>query len=513
MPSFMALLDRFETNVAKITEASSHPAAPAGPFSVSMSRPFPANVRDANPGERELFKYVGPKHTSTTAHAPPASANQTLFEVTSVQPVTPLRNRSANASSTVEPDVLLRAALKLVDGYQPMPRKREFIIQLMDQYELSRQTNEELDELLLDMPEPEPAPQDVGLDDLDTEPSIEDLFKEETARVKQLESKKMKLQKLKFAKEKRAQQAVEANRPSTPPAPKLLSSYQPRRTPIAKPFSSEVLKDQIGAPTTPRAAQWQTPTITRFLAASQKRTPKEVFVPSLLDNEEPVQSGLVKDAPPDQDSGDVTIEEEKDGKGDDDEDPTVFLRSHRKDEPLVNRVEKMEVERDLYDEDEQEADGEADVTINDKADEKIDEPLITMQMETILNKLWISFGDILRQSSLAPESGEPLPPRDTFDLLTSLAQLELPPPPISSSSIASSSTPAHPLTPQGVLLAHVFLALLEAEDHALPMSEIKSRLSLISGGEDQGIKAVYWGVGKRGLMIKRGGGEAKVAFA
>lgn len=69
------------------------------------------------------------------------------------------------------------------------------------------------------------------------------------------------------------------------------------------------------------------------------------------------------------------------------------------------------------------------------------------------------------------------------------------------------------MTAQGILLAHVFLCLLEAEAHSLTMSAIKAKLAEVPGGQEAGVKVIYYAVGKRGLAIKRAGGEARVEFA
>lgn len=69
------------------------------------------------------------------------------------------------------------------------------------------------------------------------------------------------------------------------------------------------------------------------------------------------------------------------------------------------------------------------------------------------------------------------------------------------------------MTPQGILLAHVFLRLLAADGHSLTMSAMKAALAQVAGGEEGGVKCIYYAVGKRGLAIKRGGGEARVEFA
>lgn len=63
------------------------------------------------------------------------------------------------------------------------------------------------------------------------------------------------------------------------------------------------------------------------------------------------------------------------------------------------------------------------------------------------------------------------------------------------------------------MLSHVFLRLLDAPYHSLTMSEMKAELAKVPGGEEGGVKCIYFAVGKRGLAIKRGGGEARVVFA
>lgn len=45
------------------------------------------------------------------------------------------------------------------------------------------------------------------------------------------------------------------------------------------------------------------------------------------------------------------------------------------------------------------------------------------------------------------------------------------------------------------------------------MSAMKAALALVPGGDEGGVKCIYYAVGKRGLAIKRGGGEARVEFA
>ena len=101
----------------------------------------------------------------------------------------------------------------------------------------------------------------------------------------------------------------------------------------------------------------------------------------------------------------------------------------------------------------------------------------------------------------------------TSDAITALSVLPPPAAPTSITSTTSSSTPAFPVTPQGILLAHVFLRLLDAEAHSLTMSAMKAALARVPGGEEGGVKSIYYAVGKRGLAIKRGGGEARVEFA
>ncbi|KAL7409132.1 hypothetical protein BDY24DRAFT_404328 [Mrakia frigida] len=156
---------------------------------------------------------------------------------------------------------------------------------------------------------------------------------------------------------------------------------------------------------------------------------------------------------------------------------------------------------------------------------------LTKEVISILENLWHTFPEILRQSPGAPLEAF-LSPAETLTLLQTLSSLPPPPPPSSSSlSLASTSTPQHPPTTQGVLLAHLFLLLLASKEtsYTLTMGQVKrgvvervkEGLSKNAGGaagavevEEGGVtKVVYWGVGKRGLVIKRGGGEAKVGFA
>lgn len=91
--------------------------------------------------------------------------------------------------------------------------------------------------------------------------------------------------------------------------------------------------------------------------------------------------------------------------------------------------------------------------------------------------------------------------------------------PSSSISLASTSAPVYPITVQGILLAHLIRLLLlstmgDDNQFALPMGEVKRRIAAAVGTDEGAVtKAIFWGVGKRGLAIKRGGGEAKVVFA
>ncbi|KAL7409131.1 hypothetical protein BDY24DRAFT_240555 [Mrakia frigida] len=133
--SFMDNVDRLELSLIRVKEVSSKTASPSGPFTMSFSSPFSSIIREAEPGEREIFRYVGPKSTPQQTHAPPSSSHQALFELNPPKPSTPLRPSTTSRGVVTDPEILLGAALKLVDGYRPMPRKRKLIVSLFEKYE------------------------------------------------------------------------------------------------------------------------------------------------------------------------------------------------------------------------------------------------------------------------------------------------------------------------------------------------------------------------------------------
>lgn len=46
-------------HLARTLSYQSHAANPIGPFTTSLEQPFGSILRDAEPGEREMFRYVG----------------------------------------------------------------------------------------------------------------------------------------------------------------------------------------------------------------------------------------------------------------------------------------------------------------------------------------------------------------------------------------------------------------------------------------------------------------------
>jgi hypothetical protein len=122
----------------------------------------------------------------------------------------------------------------------------------------------------------------------------------------------------------------------------------------------------------------------------------------------------------------------------------------------------------------------------------------------------ISHHELRRQCTFPPPPRGCCTETSTSAHLQSISTLSLNPPSPSISSV-SSTTPNQP-TQQGILTAHLILALLSSQNNGrLNLKAVKAMLTEKGAGAS-GSRIVYGSVAKKLVRIERGGGEQIVMF-
>ena len=111
-------LDRLTLASSRISEACTDPHSQTGPFTRGLlySRDPQSTIRDLLPGETGLFTFVHPD-IAVPGGAKGVGAGVDEIQRKEVVSATPLKKRrtDASASNAAEPEVLLQAAIKLLD--------------------------------------------------------------------------------------------------------------------------------------------------------------------------------------------------------------------------------------------------------------------------------------------------------------------------------------------------------------------------------------------------------------
>ncbi|WVN86329.1 uncharacterized protein L203_101492 [Cryptococcus depauperatus CBS 7841] len=586
MPSLQQALESLSEQSAQIAYLSSLNSRPPGLFTSAILYLPPSEapylpkgnvlhlVRDASESEKRLFKFVG------ESDGPKGNKRVEKREGEIVTPMRYLRQRGRECKD--ETDLLLRAVLKMNDDYFPRPRARALIQNLMDQHQKNQERIAELEHRIAEANQPftkpsppSPSPQEkIGQEsELEAQRLIPGgMIKAEDVALRASKTRLAALKSVELSKP--GNQIIDPLEMAAPPPGRNIPfspPFQPSQPLPPTPTSNFVQPSQAKTPAR------QLPNVTNSLVNATPRhnierldridrfSPLKLITPragsgigggifgrsrgslkgSILNK--PIETPRTLEKVPSVEETRRYVQLEP---GEDVEEADETVRLAR--EPLlknlstvihgsvssrspVNSEPPSERTNPPHPETTRAApppplslqpEAEPQALIPSEMAENID--VNCESVKAGLRKIWSTMSDIMRQGVSDGESFESEDAFSSVQHLGHLSRSELPPPqsPSASSTLSSLNGQAStkPITPEIILSAHMFLAILQTSSSAdkspgVDMNDMKEKLNGIAlargwtGTAQMATKVIYAAVGKRVVTIDRkGGGLGRVKF-
>ncbi|ORX38377.1 hypothetical protein BD324DRAFT_649749 [Kockovaella imperatae] len=453
MPSLADSLAALSEHSKQISEACSHNTEPHGPFvQVQLYTSLFSLIRDASHKEVRLFKFVGEEGNGGRR-----------IERRDGPLVTPLKK--ANKAEGVENlEAMLRAALKLVEDYGPMPRARSHIKDLIRTHDQHVDRMMELEELIELARQPRKvAPPPTSSPKGKAKVDIDEIIRAEEEALKALENSVASL---------RIQSRRSVSPEKVSPIAKAPRISVAVHTPGKTPTSSHQISNSLVSATPRRGAQ-----PSRFSPLKLLTTPKvqkgrkSIFGRAGIRAPSGSAYTIPQIAP--------AVEEEEEGN------ETIRLASREeppspKPSPFKTPAKSSKVDYE------------------------------SQFVREGINKIQSTMPELLK------DVDDPDAAIQQLGLLSE-SNPDAPPSPTSSASAPSQTTR---LTPQTIMLAQFYLILLQSPDGTAVMNEVKEALTSIAqsrgwtDGPDLSTKVIYQSMAKKCTKIdRRGGNGGRISFA